>query len=59
MIDEQLLTPKQAASYLNISTSTLAKNRMKKDRIPFIKIGRSVRYELSVLNSYIESNRRT
>lgn len=58
MSNSQLLTPKEAASHLNISMSTLAKNRMRANRIPFIKMGRSVRYELEVLNDYINQNRK-
>lgn len=58
MSSSQLLTPKEAASHLNISVSTLAKNRMRPNRIPFIKMGRSVRYELEVLNDYIDQNRK-
>lgn len=58
MSNSQLLTPKEAANHLNISVSTLAKNRMQTNRIPFIKIGRSVRYELEVLNDYIDQNRK-
>lgn len=59
MTNGQLLTPKEAAKYLNISVSTLAKNRMCTNPIPFVKLGRSVRYELEALNDCIQRNRKT
>jgi hypothetical protein len=41
---ERLLTPKDAASFLRVSLSWLAKARMRGDGPPFVKLGRSVRY---------------
>ena len=39
-----LLTPKEAAEFLKVSLSWLAKARMRGDGPPFIRIGRSIRY---------------
>jgi hypothetical protein len=41
---ERLLTPKEAAQFLRVSLSWLAKSRMEGDGPPFIRIGRNVRY---------------
>lgn len=47
----ELLTPKQVGEILNLSRSTLSKMRSDKYKgcfnivLPFIKIGRAVRYE--------------
>jgi len=41
---EQMLTEEMVAAILDVSTSWLAKARMRGEGPPFIKIGRSVRY---------------
>jgi hypothetical protein len=41
---ERLLTPKEAAQFLRVSSSWLAKSRMRGDGPPFLKLGRSIRY---------------
>ena len=54
-----LLTTKEAARYLNVSTSFLERDRWAGARIPFIKIGtRAVRYEIPTLKAFIESQKR-
>ncbi|EIC19839.1 helix-turn-helix domain-containing protein [Thiorhodovibrio frisius] len=51
-----LLDTKQAAAYLNISPSTLETWRVRKTCIiPYLKLGKSVRYRKQDLDSYIES----
>ena len=57
-MDEKLLTPKEAGKYLNITEKTLANSRWSGVGVTpkFIKLGRSVRYKLSDLEKYIESN---
>ena len=53
---EQLLNTKQAAKILGISSAFLERDRWAGARVKFIKIGsRAVRYRLSDLESYIES----
>jgi predicted DNA-binding transcriptional regulator AlpA len=52
---DHLLTPKEAAIFLRISTSWLAKARMRGDGPPYVKIGRSVLYAESALHQWIKS----
>ena len=52
----ELLDTEQAAKFLSLMPSTLNKERCTRSLgIPFVKIGRSVRYRRSDLESYIES----
>ena len=53
-----LLTTKQAASFLSLAPQTLAKMRLEKSTLPFIKMGRSVRYALNDLQEWIERSKR-
>jgi predicted DNA-binding transcriptional regulator AlpA len=55
---ERLLTPKDAANFLRVSPSWLAKARMKGDGPPFAKIGRSVRYGEGALVQWMKSRLR-
>jgi len=51
-----LLTTKQAAQILGVSTAFLERDRWAGARVPFVKIGsRAVRYRHSDLLAYIES----
>jgi predicted DNA-binding transcriptional regulator AlpA len=52
---ERLLTPKDAADVLRLSTSWLAKARMSGDGPPFVKIGRSIRYSEIALAQWTKS----
>jgi excisionase family DNA binding protein len=55
-MNDKLLTTKQAAPILGVSTSFLERDRWAGARVPFIKIGsRAVRYRLSDLHAYIKS----
>ena len=56
MANDSLLTYEQAAELLNLSPSTLRIYVMQK-RIPYIKISKSVRFDRSSLNSFIDSKR--
>ena len=58
---EKLLTTKQAGDYLGIDSKSLANSRSTGTGacIPYIKIGRLVRYKLSDLISFIEGNTHT
>jgi excisionase family DNA binding protein len=53
-----LLTPKEAARLLKVSTSFLAKARMRGDGPPFIKVGRAVRYGEAALIQWMKSRNR-
>ena len=58
----ELLTAKQVGEILNLSRSTLSKMRSDKYKgrfnivLPFIKIGRAVRYEREAVNQAIKEN---
>jgi excisionase family DNA binding protein len=52
------LTRKEAAGYLKLGESTLAKLFVTGDGPPAIKIGRSVRYSISDLNTWMLARRR-
>jgi excisionase family DNA binding protein len=55
---EVWLTRKEAASYLKLGESTLAKLFVSGDGPPAIKIGRSVRYSSIDLNDWMNGRRR-
>jgi predicted DNA-binding transcriptional regulator AlpA len=53
-----LLTPKEAARLLRVSSSWLAKARMRGDGPPYIRIGRSIRYVESALFQWMKGRQR-
>ena len=56
---ERLLTAKQAGDMLGVTTKSLANSRYtgtKGIQIPYIKMGRIIRYQESDIQSYIEKN---
>jgi excisionase family DNA binding protein len=53
-----LLSPKEAAKLLKVSTSWLAKARMQGDGPPYIRIGRSIRYSEAALLQWLKSRQR-
>jgi len=53
---KKLMTVKDAAIYLNLSTSTLNKWRVSGNGPAFLKLGRVIRYREEDLRSYIEQN---
>jgi predicted DNA-binding transcriptional regulator AlpA len=55
---EQLLTAREAADFLRVSISWLAKSRMRGDGPAFLKIGRGVRYRESALLQWLKSQQR-
>ena len=54
-----LLTPKQAARYLNLSVSWLAKRRLAGDGPPYVKLGGAVRYAEPSLQQWMKGQQRT
>jgi len=53
--DDVLATPAEAATLLKINAATLQKWRSTgENNIPFVKIGRSVRYSTADLKAYVE-----
>jgi hypothetical protein len=53
-----MLTPKEAAQRLKLSTSFLAKARMRGDGPPYVVIGRAVRYLETALVHWLRSRQR-
>jgi len=53
-----LLTPKEAARLIKVSTSWMAKARMRGDGPPYIPIGRSIRYSEAALLQWMKSRQR-
>ena len=53
-----LLTPKETAERLKVSTSWLAKARMHGDGPPFIRIGRAIRYPEAALIQWMKARQR-
>lgn len=54
--NDHLLTPRQAAGRLGVTEKTLAVWRCEKRyNLPYIKIGRSVRYRDSAIEGFIDS----
>jgi len=52
---DRLLTPNEAAEFLRVSISWLAKARMRGDGPPYVKIGRAIRYPESALHQWMKS----
>jgi hypothetical protein len=51
-----LIKQSEAASYLGLSEATLERDRWRGGDIPYIRVGsRSIRYDLNLLNEYLES----
>jgi excisionase family DNA binding protein len=51
-----LITIQEAAKFLSVSKSTLY-GWVWQRRIPFVKVGRSLRFELAELQKFVQSNR--
>ena len=55
----EVMRPEQAAAFLNLSKSTLAKMRMRGDGPPFAKLGsKIVVYRVADLRSWLDDQRR-
>ena len=55
-MSKRLVGQKEAAEYLGLSEATLERDRWRGGEIPYIRVGpRSIRYDLNLLNEYIES----
>jgi predicted DNA-binding transcriptional regulator AlpA len=55
---ERLLTAREAANLLRLSSSWLAKARMRGDGPPYIKLGRSIRYSETALLLWMRAHQR-
>ena len=56
--NDVLLEPNEAAAFLKVSLSWLAKARMRGDGPPYIRIGRSIRYTEAALMQWMKSRQR-
>ena len=52
--DDPLRTPEEAAERLRLKQQTLAVWRMTGQNLPFIRVGRSIRYRQSALDEYLQ-----
>lgn len=50
----ELLTPEEAAEITGLSLDTLAQWRSRKRGLPYLKIGRAVRYDPAEVRAYLE-----
>ncbi|HYQ36846.1 MAG TPA: helix-turn-helix domain-containing protein [Mycobacterium sp.] len=54
-LDDQLATPEQVAESLNVTTSTLAQQRYRGIGLPYIRVGRAVRYRWADVRAYLDA----
>ena len=55
---DDLMTPKEAAAFLRLSLSWLAKARMAGEGPPFMQFGRSIRYSKTAVIRWMKSQQR-
>lgn len=55
--DLKLLTPGEVAKVTGLSVETLAQWRSQRRGIPYLKVGRAVRYDLRDVQEYLEGCR--
>ena len=56
-IQEQLVTETEAAQITGRAVQTMRNDRHRSRGLPYIKIGRSVRYSLQDINAFIQKKR--
>ena len=56
-MESQFVTEKQVSEITNIPLQTLRNNRFERKGMPYIKIGRSIRYELSDVVGFMQSRK--
>jgi predicted DNA-binding transcriptional regulator AlpA len=56
-VDRKYLTTKEAADHIRLSESALEKKRVDGSGPVFVKLGKSVRYEISALDEWIAAGR--
>lgn len=54
---DKLINTQQLSEMLQIEPSTIEKARVMRRGIPYVKINRAVRYKLSDIRDYLDSNR--
>jgi len=60
-IDDQLLTVQDAARFLNVSVSWIYEHTRDgaEDRLPFVKLGKYLRFDRGDLRAYVDAKRAT
>ena len=56
-METKFLTEKQVSEIIAVPLQTLRNNRFKRKGIRYIKIGRSIRYELSDVIAFMEAHK--
>lgn len=56
MTERKCISTKEAAEYLGVAAGTLEQWRMRKENLPFLKIGSRVLYRIADLDAYIEAH---
>jgi hypothetical protein len=54
---QKLLTEKEVANLCSVSVSTLRNDRWLGKGMPYVKIGKSVRYDIDSIFAYLEQNK--
>ncbi|MBF6539258.1 helix-turn-helix domain-containing protein [Nocardia farcinica] len=52
----ELLTAAQAAEYIGVSVDTLAQDRYLGRGLPYVRVGRRIRYRASDIAAFLEAN---
>ena len=55
-MDQNLLSTKEAADFLGLKSQTLATWRMRKEKIPFIRVGRKIAYRQEDIEHFLAQN---
>lgn len=56
LVVEQLMTPAEAATYLNVRRRTLDNWRYRLEGPPYKKIGQQVRYDAAELRAWVDAS---
>jgi excisionase family DNA binding protein len=53
---DELLTPGEAAEYLGTTAAVLAQDRYQRRGLPYVRLGRRIRYRAKDIAAYIDAN---
>lgn len=56
---DRLATPAELAEYLGLTVSTLAQQRCRGEGVPFVRVGRTIRYRWETVYAYLDEGERT
>ena len=57
MSEERYLNEKQAAKLIGLSVQTLRNQRFKRCGLPYVKVGRSVRYDIQDIIPFMDNRK--